>query len=92
LPVEQITCRQEKAMLSHIRLFSLLFLSAHLCLITPSRAETPPGCTSFAGQERRWEMLYGREFYVLLKKRPLAWLPLGILEKHGDTFLGALTD
>ena len=71
-------------MLSHIRLFSLLFLSAHLCLITPSRAETPPGRTSFAGQERRWEMLYGREFYVLLKKRPLAWLPLGILEKHGD--------
>lgn len=71
-------------MLTRIRLFSLLFLSMQLCLTVPSPAEPLPGRSCFAGRERRWEMLYGREFYSLLNERPLAWLPLGILEKHGD--------
>ncbi|HUU27686.1 MAG TPA: creatininase family protein [archaeon] len=33
--------------------------------------------------ERRYAMLYGDELYELIKERPLSWLPLGILEKHG---------
>jgi len=37
----------------------------------------------FAGRERRYEMLYGDELYPLIRERPLAWVPLGILEKHG---------
>jgi creatinine amidohydrolase len=33
--------------------------------------------------ERRYERLFGDELYLLLQERPLAWLPLGILERHG---------
>ena len=33
--------------------------------------------------ERRYEWLYGDELFDLMRERPLAWLPLGILEKHG---------
>ncbi len=33
--------------------------------------------------ERRYEHLYGAELFDLIQERPLAWLPLGILEKHG---------
>jgi creatinine amidohydrolase len=33
--------------------------------------------------ERRYEWLYGDELFDLMRQRPLAWLPLGILEKHG---------
>jgi creatinine amidohydrolase len=33
--------------------------------------------------ERRYEYLYGEELFELIRERPLAWLPLGILEKHG---------
>lgn len=35
-------------------------------------------------QERRFELLYGPELKDLIKEKPLAWVPLGILEKHGD--------
>ncbi|NKB72447.1 MAG: hypothetical protein GKR89_35675 [Candidatus Latescibacteria bacterium] len=34
-------------------------------------------------RERRYEWLYGDELFDLIEQRPLAWLPLGILEKHG---------
>ncbi len=33
--------------------------------------------------ERRCEWLYGDELFDLIDEQPLAWLPLGILEKHG---------
>jgi creatinine amidohydrolase len=33
--------------------------------------------------ERRYEYLYGDELFDLIQECPLAWLPLGILEKHG---------
>jgi hypothetical protein len=33
--------------------------------------------------ERRYEQLYGDELFALMRERPLAWLPLGILEHHG---------
>ena len=34
--------------------------------------------------EQRYEMLYGPELQKQIKAKPLAWVPLGILEKHGD--------
>jgi creatinine amidohydrolase len=34
--------------------------------------------------ERRYELLYGEELFRLMQDRPLAWLPLGILEHHGE--------
>jgi creatinine amidohydrolase len=33
--------------------------------------------------ERRYELLYGEELFRLIRERPLAWLPLGLLEQHG---------
>jgi creatinine amidohydrolase len=33
--------------------------------------------------ERRYEWLYGDELFERIQEQPLAWLPLGILEKHG---------
>lgn len=68
--------QSDTAMLS-TAIISLLFLfAAEIC------AQDDPG--RFAGRERRWEALYGDELYELIRERPLAWLPLGILEKHGD--------
>jgi creatinine amidohydrolase len=34
--------------------------------------------------ERRYEMLYGEELFRLMREQPVAWLPLGILEQHGE--------
>ncbi len=34
--------------------------------------------------ERRYEYIYGGELQALIAERPLAWVPLGILEKHGE--------
>ncbi len=34
--------------------------------------------------ERRYEWLYGDELPLLIAERPLAWVPLGILEEHGE--------
>ena len=34
--------------------------------------------------ERRWDKLYGNALYKLIEERPLAWLPIGILEEHGE--------
>ena len=33
--------------------------------------------------ERRYEYLFGDELQALIARKPLAWVPLGILEKHG---------
>lgn len=40
--------------------------------------------TPMSGCERRYELLYGEELDWLRRERPLAWLPLGILEQHGE--------
>ncbi len=34
--------------------------------------------------ERRYEWLYGDELRRLIRERPLAWAPLGVLEEHGE--------
>lgn len=34
--------------------------------------------------ERCYERLYGEELFNLIREHPLAWLPLGILEHHGE--------
>src|SRR6185503_19476171 len=34
--------------------------------------------------ERRYERLYGDALFALIREKPLAWLPLGILEHHGS--------
>ncbi len=43
---------------------------------------------SMAGQyeqtERRWEKVYGNRLFELIEERPLAWLPVGVLERHGE--------
>jgi creatinine amidohydrolase len=39
---------------------------------------------SMPHRERRYELLYGEELFALMRERPLAWLPLGILEHHGE--------
>ena len=36
------------------------------------------------GNEHRYDYLYGQELQDLIAKQPLAWVPLGILEKHGE--------
>src|SRR5436190_21426300 len=36
-----------------------------------------------APTERRYERLYGDELFARIREKPLAWLPLGILEHHG---------
>jgi creatinine amidohydrolase len=54
------------------------------CLASgPVRAAAPETAFKPSQTERRYEMLYGEELYGLIRERPLAWLPLGILEKHG---------
>jgi len=35
-------------------------------------------------RERRWSKIYGNALYELIEERPLAWLPLGIIERHGE--------
>ncbi len=34
--------------------------------------------------ERRWEKIYGNRLFELVDERPLAWLPVGVLERHGE--------
>jgi creatinine amidohydrolase/Fe(II)-dependent formamide hydrolase-like protein len=34
--------------------------------------------------ERRWEKLYGNELFRLIEERPLAWLSVGVIERHGE--------
>jgi|GEM_PF-742523 creatinine amidohydrolase len=35
-------------------------------------------------EERQWVRLYGHELFPIIPKEPIAWLPLGILEEHGN--------
>jgi creatinine amidohydrolase/Fe(II)-dependent formamide hydrolase-like protein len=34
--------------------------------------------------ERRYEYLYRQELQELIARKPIAWVALGILERHGD--------
>ena len=34
--------------------------------------------------ERRWEKIYGNTVFRLIEERPLAWLPVGVIERHGE--------
>lgn len=34
--------------------------------------------------ERRWEKIYGNQLFRLIEERPLAWLPVGVIERHGE--------
>ena len=34
--------------------------------------------------ERRWEKIYGNTLFRLIEERPLAWLPMGVIERHGE--------
>jgi creatinine amidohydrolase len=34
--------------------------------------------------ERRWEKIYGNTLFRLIEERPLAWLPVGVIERHGE--------
>ena len=40
--------------------------------------------SGFFKTERRWEKIYGNAVYRLIEERPLVWLPLGIIERHGE--------
>jgi creatinine amidohydrolase len=47
------------------------------------QTETAPA-SGFVNTERRWEKIYGNAVYRLLEERPLVWMPLGIIERHGE--------
>ena len=51
-----------------------------------TRLEYPPEVPAgYKGEtERRWARIYGNHLYDLIRERPLAWLPVGILEHHGE--------
>ena len=51
-----------------------------------TRLEYPPEVPAgYEGKtERRWARIYGNHLYDLIGERPLAWLPVGILEHHGE--------
>jgi creatinine amidohydrolase len=34
--------------------------------------------------ERRWEKIYGNALFHLIEEKPLAWLPMGVIERHGE--------
>jgi len=34
--------------------------------------------------ERRWEKIYGNKLFSLMEEQPLAWLPVGVIERHGE--------
>ena len=34
--------------------------------------------------ERRWENIYGNTLFRLIEERPLAWVPVGVIERHGE--------
>jgi len=40
--------------------------------------------TRFKKAERRWSEIYGNALYELIEERPLAWLPFGVIERHGE--------
>ena len=40
--------------------------------------------SSFKKTERRWSEIYGNALYELIEERPLAWLPFGVIERHGE--------
>jgi creatinine amidohydrolase len=38
----------------------------------------------YQSTERQWEKIYGNRLFELIDERPLAWLPVGVLERHGE--------
>jgi creatinine amidohydrolase len=38
----------------------------------------------YQSTERQWEKIYGNRLFELIEERPLAWLPVGVLERHGQ--------
>ncbi len=34
--------------------------------------------------ERRWEKIYGNTLFRLIDERPLAWMSVGVIERHGE--------
>jgi len=34
--------------------------------------------------ERRWEKIYGNTLFRLIEERPLAWMSVGVIERHGE--------
>lgn len=44
----------------------------------------PTANTSSEPVERRYEWLYGDELETLIRERPVAWVPLGVVEEHGS--------
>lgn len=57
--------------------------SSALLLLSLAGA-APAAMGNEPGKEVRYEHLYGGELYQRMEQRPLAWLPLGVLERHGD--------
>lgn len=47
------------------------------------RVQPAPG-SRFMKAERRWSKIYGNALYELIEERPLAWLPFGVIERHGE--------
>lgn len=50
----------------------------------PGEANQQVNSSRFKKAERRWSEIYGNTLYELVKERPLAWLPFGIIERHGE--------
>ena len=72
--------------------FSGFFLTLALILMLingqPAVADDPGPPAQQAKKimqtERRWSKIYGNALYRLIEERPLAWLPFGIIERHGE--------
>lgn len=47
------------------------------CIALQARAQ-------YMDTERQWEKIYGDRLLKLIEERPLAWLPVGVLEHHGE--------
>lgn len=43
-----------------------------------------PSFAQYMDTERQWEKIYGNRLFELIEERPLAWLPVGVLERHGE--------
>lgn len=65
--------------------FSLLMLAACSSGDVPKQKTTRQEETAVATNvERRWENIYGNTLFRLIEERPLAWVPVGVIERHGE--------
>ncbi len=58
-----------------------ILLSAFLLLLLSFSLSS---AARYQSTERQWEKIYGNRLFELMEERPLAWLPVGILERHGE--------